>query len=47
MPTTLWFAVKIKFVLKIRKHAMRGEFNGFFILKQIKNPRLYGVLFRT
>ena len=29
MLTTLWFALKIKFVLKIRKQCV-GDFNGFF-----------------
>ena len=31
--TTLSFALKNKFVLEIR---MRGKFNGFFIIEQIK-----------
>ena len=38
MLTTLWFALKIKFVLKIRKQCV-GDFNGFFLItKQIKKP---------
>ena len=35
MLTTLWFALKIKFVLKIRKQWV-GEFNGFFYHKTNK-----------
>ena len=30
------FALEIKFVLKIESNA--GEFNGFFIIKQIEKP---------
>ena len=37
MLTTLLFALEIKFVLKIEINAcdLLGEFNGFFIIKQI------------
>ena len=34
MLTTLLFALEIKFVLKLK--LMLGEFNGFFIIKQIE-----------
>ena len=40
MLTTLLFALEIKFVLKV----MRGEFNGFSIMKQIEKPSLCSVL---
>ena len=33
---TLLFALEIKFVLKLK--VMRGEFSGFFIMKQIEKP---------
>ena len=35
--TPLWFALKIKFVLKIRKQCV-GNLTDFFIAKQIKKP---------
>ena len=35
--TPLWFALKIKFVLKIRKQCV-GNVTDFFIAKQIKKP---------
>ena len=34
MLTTLLFPLEIKFVLKV----LLGEFNGFFIIKQIEKP---------
>ena len=34
MLTILLFALEIKFVLKV----MRGEFNGFSIMKQMRSP---------
>ena len=40
MLTTLLFALEIKFVLKV----MRGEFNGFSIMKQIEKPSQCSVL---
>ena len=44
MLTTLWFALKIKFVLKIRKQCV-GDFNGFFLItKQIKEALCMTVL---
>ena len=36
MLTTLWFALELKFILKIESNA-RG-INGFFIIKQIEKP---------
>ena len=36
MLTTLFFALEIKFILKLK--VMRKEFNGFFIIKQVEKP---------
>ena len=36
MLTTLWFALELKFILKIESNAR--EINGFFIIKQIEKP---------
>ena len=36
MLTTPLFALELKFYCKLK--VMRGEFNGFFIIKQIEKP---------
>ena len=45
MPTTPLFALEIKFVLKLKVMlgSLLGEFNGFFIIKQIEKHRLCSV----
>ena len=38
MLRTLWFALELKFVLKIRKQCVGNLTDFFFITKQIKKP---------
>ena len=39
MLTTQWFALELKLILKSETR-MRGELNGFFIIKQIEKIKI-------